>query len=65
MTPCPSCHTRRKATGKPVCAGCWSSLTLTARRALSKRDTTAMARLRDLHCQVAAGTPLRDIEVTP
>jgi hypothetical protein len=48
-----------------LCRNCWSSLPAPARRALSRRDSAAFARLRELHQQLDAGVPLADIQVTP
>jgi hypothetical protein len=63
-TPCPSCR-QPKAQRLYLCGMCWGSLTGLARRALSRRDSKAMARLQELHRQLAAGVPLAEIEVTP
>ena len=64
-TPCPSCRTGSKGPGKYLCGTCWYALAPTARRALSRSDSRAFARLRELHRQLDAGTPLLDIRVTP
>ncbi|MFF7142302.1 hypothetical protein ACFZB5_13770 [Streptomyces nodosus] len=50
--------------GKYLCLGCWSTLPLAARRLLNRRDSRALARLRQLHTQLDAGTPLADIRIT-
>ena len=63
-TPCPSCR-QSKAPGLYLCGMCWGILTGLARRALSRRDSRAMARLQELHRQLAADVPLAEIEVTP
>ena len=63
-TPCPSCR-QPKDTGKYLCWACWGNLRGPARRALSRRDTQARARLIELHRQLAAGVPLAEIGVTP
>lgn len=62
--PCHGCGTPRPP-GKYLCGNCWGSLPHTARRALSRRDSQAFARLRELHRQLDAGVPLADIQVTP
>jgi hypothetical protein len=63
-TACPSCQDP-KGTGKYLCPGCWSALPGPARRSLNRRDSKAMARLRELHRQLAARVPLDEIHVTP
>lgn len=63
--PCPGCPDGRKGTGKYLCLTCWNTLTAAARRALNRRDSKAFARLRELHSQINASTPLADIQVTP
>lgn len=63
-TPCPSCR-QPKGPGKYLCWTCWGSLPGPVRRALSRRDSQAMARLQELHRQLAADVPLAEIEVTP
>jgi hypothetical protein len=64
-TRCPSCPSGMKGPGKYLCLGCWSGLTMTARRALNRRDGKAMTRLRELHRQLTNGVPLGEIQVTP
>lgn len=63
-TRCPGCPSGMKATGKYLCLGCWSDLPMTARRALNRRDSMAFSRLRQLHRQLEAGTPLAEIRIT-
>ncbi|MFI5685869.1 hypothetical protein [Streptomyces sp. NPDC051636] len=63
-TPCPSCR-QPKGPGKYLCWTCWGNLPGPARKALSRRDSKAMARLQELHRQLAAGVPLAEIAVTP
>ena len=63
-TPCPSCR-QPKGPGKYLCWTCWGNLTGLTRRALSRRDSKALARLQELHRQLAAGMPLAEIRVTP
>lgn len=63
-TPCPSCR-QPKGPGKYLCLECWQGLTDAARRALSRRDRQAMARLRELHRQLEARVPLAEIAVAP
>ncbi|MER5882689.1 hypothetical protein ABT160_02555 [Streptomyces sp. NPDC001941] len=64
-TPCPAGCGRQRQTGRYLDLECWSNLTARTRRALSRRDSKAHARLRELHTQLAAGVPLSEIEVTP
>ncbi|MFJ8842970.1 hypothetical protein ACIRFF_08710 [Streptomyces cyaneofuscatus] len=63
MTKCPACRTRPKGTGKYLCLACWSGLPMPVRRALTRRDAQAMARLRSLHAQLDQGVPLGEITV--
>ncbi|TLQ45780.1 hypothetical protein [Streptomyces marianii] len=63
-TPCPCCR-GSKGRGKYLCLACWSSLPGFTRRALNRRDSHAMARLRELHRQIATGVPMSEIRVTP
>jgi hypothetical protein len=63
-TPCPACR-QPKAASRYLCLACWSQLSDAARRALSRRDTHAMARLRDLHRQLEAGVPPAEVTVSP
>lgn len=63
-TPCPSCRTGRKGPGKYLCGTCWYALSPAARRALSAPGRRAFARLRQLHAQLDAGTPLAEIRIT-
>lgn len=64
-TRCPGCPSGMKGAGKYLCLGCWSTLSMAARRALTRRDATAFARLRELHRQLAGGVPLAEIRITP
>lgn len=64
-TRCPGCPSGMKGPGKYLCLGCWSTLPMTARRALSRRDSKARTRLQELYRQTAAGIPLAEIRVTP
>ncbi|TXS35139.1 hypothetical protein EAO77_37705 [Streptomyces sp. t39] len=63
-TPCPSCR-QPKSPRRYLCLACWCQLSDAARRALSRRDSQAMARLRELHRQLEAGVPPADIAVSP
>ncbi|WP_326729011.1 hypothetical protein [Streptomyces phaeochromogenes] len=63
-TPCRSCRTP-KPSRIYLCAGCWAALTAETRRSLNRRDSKALARLRELHQQIDAGVPLAEIGVTP
>ncbi|WP_055529731.1 hypothetical protein [Streptomyces graminilatus] len=59
-TPCRACRTP-KPVRMYLCADCWDRLPRPARRALTRRDGQALARLRALHTQLDAGTPLPEI----
>ncbi|MBC9729906.1 hypothetical protein [Streptomyces sp. TRM68367] len=59
---CPGCPGRREP-GKYLCGSCWWALPAAARRALRKPDQYALARLRQLHKQLADGVPPSGIEV--
>ena len=61
---CPARCGRDRRHGQYLCGVCWGSLPALTRRALSRRDTKATARLRQLHSQLGAGTPLSEIKVT-
>lgn len=61
---CPGCPSGVRGAGKYLCLGCWNSLTMTARRALNRRDSRAFARLRELHRQLDASVPLSEIRIT-
>jgi predicted amidophosphoribosyltransferase len=63
-SPCPSCR-QPKGQGKYLCLGCWSELPMWTRRALNRRDRSALFRLSELHRQLAAGVPLGEIQVSP
>ncbi len=64
-TRCPGCPDGTKGTGKYLCYGCWSGLTMATRRALKRRDRKATNRLQELYRQLGAGVPLAEITVTP
>ena len=61
---CPGCPTGVRGPGKYLCLGCWNTLPMPARRLLNRRESRAFARLRQLHAQLDAGTPLADIHIT-
>lgn len=63
MTPCYSCGGPRQP-GHYLCGTCWGRLSIAVRRALCKRDSLALARLRQLHAQIDAGSPLSEIGVS-
>ena len=63
LTPCYSCKQPRQP-GHYLCGSCWGRLPLAVRRALCKRDALALARLRQLHAQLDADTPLSEIGVS-
>lgn len=46
-----------------LCDACWALLPAPARRALSKRDDRAMARLRELYDHIDRGLPLTELEI--
>lgn len=48
-----------------LCGNCWGRLSAATRRALNRKDSRAVARLRELHQQLDAGIPLEEIQVTP
>lgn len=62
-SPCPAC-TGSRAVGQYLCPGCWAALPGAARRALMRRGAGARQRLRQLHDQLAAGTPPHQIRIT-
>ncbi len=64
-SPCPSCNAARKGRGQYLCRDCWAQLPAPARRALSRRDAQAWARLRQLHTHLDSGRPLAHLEITP
>ncbi|WP_405924893.1 hypothetical protein [Streptomyces sp. NBC_00035] len=64
-TRCPGCPSGVKGPGKYLCFGCWNTLPTAARRLLNRRDSRAMARLRELYDQITTGVPLHEIEVSP
>lgn len=61
---CPACH-KPRAARQYLCRGCWYTLPAATRQELSKGDKHAFARLRHLHDQIAAGTPLANIHIPP
>ena len=63
-TPCPCCGAVRRR-GQYLCTSCWDQLRVWVKNALAKRDELASTRLGELHYEIASGTPLREIEVTP
>ncbi|GAA2107688.1 hypothetical protein [Streptomyces synnematoformans] len=64
-TPCPAACGRQRAAGHYLCTPCWWHLPMPARGALRRKDTSAMARLQELHTQLAGGVPLADIRISP
>jgi hypothetical protein len=67
MTPtCPSCRTRSRRPGQYLCPACWGQLPRPTQRALTRRGdrSLALARLRQLHAQLANGVPLDEIRIT-
>lgn len=62
-TPCPAHCGRDRRRDQYLCGCCWDSLPAPTRRALSRRDRSAVARLRQLHTQLDAGVPLSEIKV--
>ncbi|MET8693602.1 hypothetical protein ABZV65_13785 [Streptomyces bauhiniae] len=63
LTPCYSCK-RPRQPGHYLCSACWNRLSGVVRRALCKRDRLALTRLRQLHSQLDARTPLSEIVVS-
>jgi hypothetical protein len=63
-TPCRVCRTP-KPVRQYLCPTCWAGLSGPARHALIRRDSMALARLRDLYRQIDAGMALADVRVTP
>ncbi|WTW95455.1 hypothetical protein OG216_19630 [Streptomycetaceae bacterium NBC_01309] len=63
QSPCPSCR-RPKPSNCYVCPACWSLLPLVTRVALTKHDTKALARLRQLNQHIDSGQPLAGLEIT-
>ncbi|MFG2780789.1 hypothetical protein ACGFY7_23415 [Streptomyces prunicolor] len=63
-TRCPACPDGMKGPGKYLCWGCWTGLSMAARRELKRRDRRAMARLQELYGQITAGVPLDEIRIT-
>lgn len=64
MTPCRHCR-RPKPVRRYLCLNCWEMLPPVTRRSLGRRDTRALARLRELHRQLDAHLPLPEILVSP
>ncbi|MFJ5259120.1 hypothetical protein ACIQAC_01415 [Streptomyces sp. NPDC088387] len=64
-TRCPGCPDGTKGPGKYLCHGCWTGLTMAARRALKRRDRQAIDRLQELYRQLGANVPLTKITITP
>jgi hypothetical protein len=62
--PCPNCPGTRRPR-RYLCGACWGALPEAAQRALKFRDRQAVARLQQLHRQIAADVPLNRIEITP
>lgn len=60
---CLACRANRAA-GQYLCRRCWGQLPATAQQRLTKRDSNAFLRLRELSRQIAAGVPLPDVTVT-
>ncbi|MFP3986927.1 hypothetical protein U9R90_05370 [Streptomyces sp. E11-3] len=63
-TPCRSCRAP-KPPRMYLCGNCWGALPTPARRALSRHDSKAFARLRELHRQLDADVPVAEVQVTP
>jgi hypothetical protein len=61
---CPCCGANRAA-GQYLCRRCWFRLPYAARLTLQRRDDQAMARLQELHTQLADRVPLAEIRITP
>ncbi|WP_413102251.1 hypothetical protein [Streptomyces sp. Inha503] len=61
--PCLSCRRPRRP-GQYLCRACWFKIPGPTRSALNQRDDRAMARLRELHSQLANDVPLSEIQVT-
>ncbi|MBZ3909401.1 hypothetical protein [Streptomyces acidiscabies] len=62
---CPGCPTGRRHRNHYLCLACWRTLPASTRGRLSRRDARAMLRLRQLHAELTAGTPLAVIRVVP
>lgn len=60
---CPACRAQRRP-GQYLCPTCWATLPAPARRVLSRRDSRALARLRELHNQLEQGVPLGEITIS-
>lgn len=59
---CPGCPGRREH-GHYLCNTCWRTLPASTRGRLTLRDRRAFLRLRQLHAELAAKTPLPLIRV--
>lgn len=64
MIPCCSCGHPKDA-NVYLCRACWFSLSRSARTRLNQRDSKALARLRQMRDQIAAGVPLGKVQVLP
>lgn len=64
MIPCHSCGLSKEE-DLYLCRACWFSLSRSARTRLNRRDTKALARLRQMRDQIAAGVPLGKVQVLP
>ncbi len=62
--PCLKCRGPRRP-GQYLCRADWYRIPSHTRQLLNRRDSKAMARLRELHDQLTADVPLAEIEVTP
>ncbi|MGA5506850.1 hypothetical protein [Streptomyces umbrinus] len=62
--PCLKCREPRRP-GQYLCRADWYRLPSHTRQLLNRRDSKALARLRELHDQLTSGIPLAEIEVTP
>lgn len=62
---CPGCPTGRRQPRQYLCLACWRTLPAATRGRLARRDARAMLRLRQLHAELEAGTPLAVIRVVP
>lgn len=64
MISCCACGLSKDA-DKYLCRACWFSLSRSARQRLNQRDSKALARLRQMRDQIAAGVPLGKVQVLP
>jgi hypothetical protein len=60
---CPSCG-EVCGPGKYLCLSCWHELPEPTRTALKIRDGNAIRRLQKLYEDLAADTPIKEIEIT-